>query len=412
MDNIFRIFILSAIWSIFFIKNFARYLNIRHIKETLPTEYQDIYDQESYSKSQKYLRETTIFSMATSLLSSIILTICMLSGFFNYIDLIARSYELSMSLTGIIFFGILFILNDLVSIPFAIYNIFYLEEKFGFNKTTLNTFILDKLKSYFLIILIGAPVIFGILIFFEKYSLGWLYAWIALSIFSLALQPIFTTFIAPMFNKFTPLEEGTLKEMIVAFADSVNFPIKNIDVIDGSKRSSKSNAYFSGIGKRKRIALYDTLIKNQNNHEILSIIAHEVGHYKKHHIWLNIFFSVIISGFNLYLLSLFINNTALFVAFNMQPANLSIYASLLFFSILFTPLDFILSIFLNILSRKHEYEADAFAAEHTENPELLISALKKLTSDNMGNLFPHPVYVFLNYSHPSVLSRINRLKST
>jgi STE24 endopeptidase len=305
----------------------------------------------------------------------------------------------------VIFIGILSLLNFLLSLPFSIYDTFVIEAKYGFNNTTVKIFITDILKSTTLSIIIGIPFLAGILYLLEETgSIAWLLGWIAVTIFSLFLQYIYPNWIMPIFNKFTPLEEGELKDLITNFASKVNFPLKKLFVMDGSKRSKKSNAFFTGFGKNKRIVLYDTLLKEHSNEQILAIIAHEVGHYKKRHILQGTILSIVHTGLLFFLLSLFLKTPDLYEAFYINST--PIYAGLIFFFMLYSPVEIILSIFLQILSRKNEFEADEYAVRNTNLGESLITALKRLSVDNLSNLTPHKLYVFLNYSHPPVLERI------
>ena len=407
--NIYFFIIISAIIIEYLLSTIVNKLNLNALNPKLPIEFSDVYDQKKYTKSQNYTRTNTLFSFITSTFSTILTLIVILFGIFNYFDIFIRSFGFGEIINGLLFFGLLIIANDILTIPFSLYKNFIIEEKFGFNKMTFSTFFIDKLKSYFLIIIIGGPLIALLLYFFQSLgNLAWLYAWGAISIFSLAMQPIFNLFIAPMFNKFTPLEEGNLLSQIKSYVKKVNFPIARVDVMDGSKRSGHSNAYFSGIGKSKRIALFDTLLEKQSDDEILAVIAHEVGHYKCKHIQKGIILGIIQSGIMFYLLSLFINNQQLFTVFKMET--ISIYASLLFFSMLYSPVELILGFMFNYLSRKHEFEADKFSADTTGKPMELISSLKKLSAENLGNLTPHWLNVALNYSHPPTLERINELK--
>ena len=407
--NVFFIIIIIALFFEFFIYNLCRFLDIKNISTSLPGEFINYYDEAKYKKSQKYLISNTKFNYITSSFDLLITLGIIFSGFFNIIDLWVRSFNYSSMISGVLFFGVLFLLQDIISTPLSIYKTFVIEEKFGFNKTSIKTYFLDKLKSYILLIIFGTIIFSIILFFFENYgSNAWIYAWLIISVFMVLIQPIFTLFIAPLFNKFSPIEEGSLKNKITDFAKQVNFPISRIDIMDGSKRSSKSNAYFSGLGKNKRIALFDTLIENHSEDELLSIIAHEIGHYKKKHNIKGIILGVLQVGLLFFLLSLFINNRMLFDVFSME--NLSIYASLLFFTMLYSPIELIMSFITNTISRKHEFEADAFAKESIGSSKFLIEALKKLTVTNLGNLKPHPLTVKLNYSHPPVLERIQALK--
>ena len=410
--NIYFIIIIGMILFQYGLSILVKILTLKSLNPSLPDEFSDLFDKDKYIKSQDYTKTNTNFSFITSTFSLIVNLSFILGGFYNTIDLYVRDIGYSPEVTGLLFFALLFVVNDLLNIPFSIYKTFVIETKYGFNKTTLKTFWADKLKGYFLTILIGGPVLYLILYFFANFTeYGWLYVWIFLIAFSVIMQPIFTTFIAPMFNKFTPLEDGPLLQRIKDYLSKVNFPVQRLEMVDGSKRSSHSNAYFSGIGKYKRIALFDTLLEQMNDDEILSIIAHEVGHYKLKHIYSGIILSSIQSGIMLYILSLFINNEQLFSVFGMQEGNLSIYASLVFFSMLYSPISLIVGIFFSITSRNNEFSADQYSAETAEMPESLISGLKKLSKENLSNLTPHWLNVFLNYSHPPVLERIKVLKT-
>lgn len=388
----------------------VKILNIKALNPNLPKEFEDTFDQDKYTKSQEYTKTNTRFSFITSTFSLIVSLSFIFGGFYNIIDLYVRGLGYSDKITGLCFFGLLFIVTDLLNTPFSIYRTFVIEEKYGFNKTTLQTFLMDKIKGYFLTILIGGPVLYLILYFFGSFgSNAWLYVWGFLVAFSVIMQPIFNTFIAPMFNKFTPLEEGELLDKIKTYLKKVNFPVKKLEVVDGSKRSSHSNAYFSGIGKNKRIALFDTLVEQMDDEEIVSVIAHEVGHYKLKHIYSGILLSAIQSGIMLYVMSLFLENRALFDVFYME--NTSIYASLVFFSMLYAPISLLLGIFFTYVSRRNEFSADQYSVETAKMPESMISSLKKLSKENLSNLTPHWLNVFLNYTHPPVLDRIRALKS-
>ena len=410
--NIYFFIIIGMILFQYGLSILVKILNLKSLNPNLPEEFSDVFDKDKYIKSQEYTKTNTNFSFLTSTFSLIVNLSFILGGFYNTIDLYVRGFGYGSEVTGLLFFGLLFVINDLLNIPFSLYKTFIIETKYGFNKTTLKTFWMDKIKGYFLTVLIGGPVLYLILYFFANFTeYGWLYVWIFLIAFSIIMQPIFTTFIAPMFNKFTPLEDGPLLTRIKDYLSKINFPVQRLEVVDGSKRSSHSNAYFSGIGKYKRIALFDTLLEQMDDDEILSIIAHEVGHYKLKHIYSGIILSSLQSGIMLYILSLFINNEQLFSVFGMQEGNLSIYASLVFFSMLYSPIALIVGVFFSIISRKNEFSADKYSAETAGMPKSLISGLKKLSKENLSNLTPHWLNVFLNYSHPPVLDRIRVLKS-
>lgn len=407
--NIYAIVILSALIINYVLDLVADFLNLRALRDELPDEFKDTYNAEVYRKSQEYTRVTTRFGFLTSTFDLAVTLIFWFAGGFNCLDERVRSWQLGPIGTGLAYIGILLFLQMLLSLPFSIYSTFVIEERFGFNKTTPTTFVTDILKGLILAIGLGGPLLAGILAFFEYAGpYAWLYCWMASTGFALFTQFIAPTWIMPLFNKFKPLEEGELKEKILSYAHSVNFPVQGIYIMDGSRRSSKSNAFFTGFGKNKRIALFDTLIANHTIPELVSILAHEIGHYKKKHILQGMILSILHMGVLFFLLSIFISHQGLFDAFYMEHR--SIYAGLVFFGLLYTPVETLLSIFMQMLSRKNEYEADRFAVETTHEPEIMIQALKKLSRHNLSNLTPHPFYVFLNYSHPPILERIKALR--
>ena len=407
--NIYLLIILSALIGEFLLRTLVRVLNLKALDPGLPNEFQGYYDEEKYARSQEYTRVNTRFAFFTTSFDLIVILVFILFGGFNFVDQIIRGFGLSTLPSGLAFFGILFFASDLISTPFSLYQNFVIEENFGFNKMTVKTFILDKLKGYLLTLALGGVFLTAILFFFEKTGeYGWLYAWGIIGLFMILIQPLFTLVIAPMFNKFTPLEKGELRTAIENYAQKVGFPLSRIDVMDGSKRSAKSNAYFSGFGKQKRIALFDTLLEKHSNDEMVAILAHEVGHYKKHHIKVGILISILHTGLLFWLLSIFINNPGLFEAFQMKE--ISVYGGLTFFMILYSPVELVLSVIMNSVSRRNEFQADAYSAKTTEKSEHLISGLKNLSVSNLGNLTPHSLSVLLDHSHPPVLERITALK--
>lgn len=408
--NIYQLIILLAIAAEFILNLVADLLNLNHLSGELPAEFRDIADADTYAKTQAYTRVNTRFGFITSVFDLTVMLAFWFLGGFNQLDILIRGWQLHPIWNGLIFVGILMAARTILSLPFTIYHTFVIEERFGFNKTTPATFIKDLIKSFFLSILIGAPLLAGILAFFQfAGALAWLYCWAVVTLFSLFIQCIAPVWIMPLFNKFTPLEDGSLKEKILAYTERIGYHLSGIFVMDGSRRSSKSNAFFTGFGRTRRIALFDTLIEQHSEDELLGVLAHEVGHDKKHHIIQSLIIGIVHSGIIFYLLSLFLDNAGLFRAFYMD--HISIYAGLLFFGLLYTPVELLLSILMNILSRKHEFEADRFASRTTAGPEPLISALKKLSVNNLSNLRPHPFYVFLNYSHPPVLQRIEHMRA-
>ena len=392
----------------FLVDQYLDHLNNKRLKDPVPDELDDIYDDESYNKQQVYNQEKSRFSDIASLFSFTVLIVFLLLDGFAYVDQLARSFTDHSLLISLSFFGVIFIANDLISIPFDLYATFVIEEKYGFNKMTGKTFITDKLKGYLLTIIIGGGILALLILFYQEVQDDfWWYAWILISLFSLLMNMFYARLIVPLFNKQTPLEEGDLKEKIQEFAQKNGFQLKNVYVIDGSKRSTKANAYFSGFGREKRITLYDTLINDLENEEIVAVLAHEIGHYKKKHIIVNLIISILVTGFTLWLLSLFIGNPILAQALGVdQP---SFHIGLVAFGILYSPISTVTGLLMNILSRKFEYQADDFAKQ-TYNANDLINALKKLTRKSFSNLTPHPAYVFMNYSHPSLYQRVKAME--
>jgi STE24 endopeptidase len=407
--NTFAIIILVVLVLKFSLDLAGNLLNLRALKSEPPPALQNLYKAEEYHRSQEYIRATTHFGLIESSYTLVLMLAFWFSGGFNWLDQAVRSFNLIPLVNGLIYIGLLLFAYSLLKLPFSIYDTFVIEKRFGFNRTTPRTFILDKLKGLILVLLLGGVLLVGILALFQYVGLyAWLYCWAALIIFSLAVQYLAPTWIMPLFNKFTPMESGELKESILKYAHSVNFSIKNVYVMDGSKRSSKSNAFFTGFGRNKRIALFDTLIAQHTVQELVAVLAHEVGHYQKKHILQGTLIGILHTGLILFLLSLFLGSPDLYRAFNMSQQ--SIYAGLVFFGLLYTPLDLVLSIVMEMLSRKNEYEADAFAVETTGKPDDMIVALKKLSAANLTNLTPHPFYVFLNYSHPPLVHRIQEIQ--
>ena len=408
--NIYAIIILAAIALDFILDLVSESLNLKALKKQLPSEFEGVYDEVTYSRSQEYTKVRTRFGFITSIFDLVVLLTFWFSGGFNWLDQLIRSWGFGELVTGLLFIVLLMLAKSILSLPFSIYSTFVIEERFGFNKTTPKTFISDLLKGLLLGAVIGLPLLAGILAFFMfTGEWAWLFAWLAVTFFTLVMQYVAPTWIMPLFNTFTPLEDGELRAAIEDYTAKVNFPLQGLFVIDGSKRSSKSNAFFTGFGKNKRVALYDTLIENHTIPELVAVLAHEIGHYKKKHIIKGMLISIVHTGVLFFLLSIFLHSEGLFDAFYMQE--MSVYAGLIFFGMLYAPIEMILSVFMQMSSRKHEYEADAFAAETTGNAADMISTLKKLSKDNLSNLTPHPFYVFLNYSHPPVLQRIEALKS-
>jgi len=389
----------------------ADILNLKTLQEKLPEAFQGFYDSERYQKSQEYLRVNTRFGWIANTFNLFVILIVWFGKGFPILDQWVRSWHQGPVVTGLIYMGTLILLRALISLPFGIYSTFVIEERFGFNKTTWSTYVMDIIKGLMLSIILGGPLLAGILTFFEYAGANaWWYTWVVVTLFMLGVQYLAPTWIMPLFNKFDPLQEGEVKEAIISYARSIAFPLKNVYVMDGSRRSSKSNAFFTGFGRQKRIVLFDTLIKQHTVSELVAVLAHEMGHYKKRHILQSLIIGIIQMGVMFFLLSLFISYQGLFDAFYMDRK--SMYAGFIFFGMLYSPIGFITGIFMQMLSRKNEYEADRFAVETTDEPQSLVNALKKLSVHNLSNLVPHPFYVFINYSHPPVMERIKAILRT
>lgn len=384
------------------------YLNARRWSNQLPDELKGIYDEEKYRTSQDYHRENMRFGLLTSGLSFVMIMVFLLAGGFPWLDALVRQFTQHPIGMALLFFGIVGLASDLLSTPFDAYDTFVIEEKYGFNRTTVKTYILDKLKGWLLAVILGGGLLTLFVWFYQVAgSWFWLYAWLFLTAFSIFMSMFYSTLIVPLFNKQTPLEQGELRDAIENFAQKAGFKLQNIFVIDGSKRSSKANAYFSGLGAKKRIVLFDTLIKEHSTEELTAILAHEIGHYKKKHIVKGMVISAIHSGLMLFLLGMFINNPNLSLALGVEQS--SFHIGIIAFGLLYSPMSTLLGIFGNWLSRKHEYEADAFAAQK-HSAQHLQQALKRLSVNNLSNLRPHPLHVFINYSHPPLLKRLEHLE--
>ena len=392
-----------------FIKDyFLDYLNSKFFDKKIPENLSDIYDKEKYQKSQDYKKTLYKFGKISKAYSLTILLLFFFLDGFLLVDNFARSLFESELLISLSFFGIIFFGSDILNLPFSLYSIFIIEEKFGFNKTTFRIYFFDKIKSWFITILFGGGILSFIIFQFETVGKDfWIVAWVFITTISILINGFYAQIIVPLFNKQTKLEEGNLKNDIEKYSKKVGFDLSNIFVIDGSKRSTKANAYFSGFGKQKRVTLYDTLLNKLNDNQIIAVIAHEIGHYKKHHIIFNLIFSTIQTGLMLYILSLLIYMPIFSEALGIQSH--SFHIGLITFSILYAPISEIFSLIFNVFSRKFEYQADHYAKE-TFNSKHLIEALKVLSKDSLSNLTPHPKYVWWHYSHPTLAQRIKHLQ--
>lgn len=403
LSIILLIVVLDFVWT-----QYLAYRNRKRMSPEIPSQLEGIYDKEEYIKQQAYQKVNSRFNLYTSLFSFVILLFVLCLGLFGWLDELLRQYITNEIFLSLAFFGIVYLLNEIITLPFAYYSTFVIEERFGFNKSTTKIFWLDQLKGLLLTALLGGAVLSLIIWLYDTLGANaWLYAWAAITVFSLFMTLFYSNIIVPLFNKQTPLEGGELRDAIEAFAQKAGFAINNIYVMDASKRSTKANAYFTGFGAKKRIVLFDTLINDLDKDEIVAVLAHEIGHYKKKHTLQGMFISICYTGIMLFLLSLLLDNKDIAVALGGQSA--SFHLGLIAFSIFFTPVSFVINVLSSIHSRKNEYQADSYAADFGL-ADSLISGLKKLSVKSLSNLNPDSLYVFFNYSHPTLLQRIKAIK--
>ena len=406
-DTLFYILISILIIS-FIVDKVLDALNAKHYKDPIPPELSDVYEEEDYLKSQNYKKANDRFSSIASSISLVVTLFFFYLDGFAFVDEWARTFSDNTIIIALLFFGSIMFASDLLSTPFSYYHTFIIEEKFGFNKTTLKTFLVDKIKGWLMSAILGGLLLSIIIWFYEAVGSNfWLYAWGIIAVFVFFMNMFYARLIVPLFNKQTPLCDGSLKTKIQNYVQKVGFKIDKIVVIDGSKRSTKANAYFSGFGSEKRVTLFDTLIKDLEEEEIVAVLAHEVGHYKRKHILFNLIINILVMGFTFWLLSLFIGNPILSKALNV--ASPSFHIGLIAFGILYSPISELTGLIMNFISRIFEYQADNYAKE-TFDASPLISGLKKLNKNSLSNLTPHPAYVFVYYSHPTLLQRYHNMK--
>jgi STE24 endopeptidase len=414
MSTLFFYTILVILVLDYGLERWLAYLNSTCWSDQLPKELEGIYDQEKYSLSQRYEKSKQKFAFLLSTLTLLAMILMLLAGGFARMDAFTRQYTQHPITMALLFFGILGFVSNLLSLPFDVYHVFVLEEKFGFNRTTVRTFILDRVKGLLLSVIIGGGLLSLIILIYE--STGnwfWVIAWAVITFFMIFMSMFYSNLIVPLFNKQKPLDQGPLRDAIEQFALKVGFKLQNIFIIDGSKRSKKANAYFTGLGMKKRIVLYDTLVEDHTTEELVAVLAHEIGHYKKKHSLMGIVLSTLQTGIMLFILSLFIRRDSALAqslcqavaGFSGLEVRQSFHVGILAFGLLYSPLSFVLGLVMNRISRKHEYAADRFAGTHY-NAVALMDALKKLSVNNLSNLRPHPVYVFFYYSHPTLLQRL------
>ncbi len=403
-------YIIIAILTInFLVDKYLDYLNSKHFDDEIPVILEDVYEDKEYYKSQDYKKENFKFSTITSIFVFLLTLAFFFFEGFAYVDELAKSLSNNQIVVTLIFFGIIMLGSDILTTPFSYYQTFVIEEKYGFNKSTKTLFFIDKIKGWLLMILLGGSILALIVWFYQQTGKNfWIYTWIFIAAFSIFMTLFYSSLIVPLFNKQTPLPEGELKTQLETFAKKVGFNLDKIFVIDGSKRSTKANAYFTGFGKKKRIVLYDTLINDLETDEIVAVLAHEVGHYKKKHVIFNIVSSILLTGLTLYIFSFFIDNELLSNALSVTKP--CFHIGLIAFGVLYTPISEITGLIMNYVSRKFEYQADNYAKTNF-GATPLIASLKKLSKNSLSNLTPHKAYVFMHYSHPTLLQRIQNLNS-
>jgi STE24 endopeptidase len=403
-------FILCTLFGYYFLDCFAKILNLRSLKTEVPGEFAEIYDEVRYRRSQEYTRTNTRFELFQTTCSLAVLLIFWFSGGFEFLDRWVRQFGLTNTIAGFLYISVLCIAREAISLPFDLYQTYAIEQRFGFNRTAMKTFILDRLKGWLLsglLLCVFSFVVFALFDFFGKNA--WIVAWASIFALSSLLTYLAPTLILPLFFKFSPLPEGTLKNQVKDLCARQQFPVRELLVIDGSRRSSKANAFFTGFGSNKRIALYDTLIDNHPVPELLAVLAHEIGHFKRNHIVQHFLFGQLNLLLLFFVASFFVNRPEIFAAFGVTTP--SIYVGLTLFLILVRPAAVLIGVIANYWSRRHEFEADRFAAEAMGDPNPLIQALKRLSKDSLSNLTPHPLLVALHFTHPSVLARVLALRA-
>lgn len=407
--NTFAAVILVALVGEYCLSTLSSVLNLRALSPALPHEFSGVFNKQQYAQSQDYTRARSQLGLVRSTVNLVIILAWWQAGGFEWLDQWLRGFGYPPIVTGLLYIGSLSLASTVFGVPFRLYSTFGIEQRFGFNRTSIATFVTDLVKGMVLAAVLGGILLGAVLLFFEWTSaLAWLWCWVAATGFLLAVQFVAPTWIMPLFNTFVPLESGDLRESILGYAREADFPLTDIFVVDGSRRSSKANAFFTGLGRNKRIGLFDTLVKNYSVSELVAVVAHEIGHYKRRHILKSIVLRIGYVGALFFVMSLVLQQPGLFDAFFMSE--MSVYSGLVFFGLFFAPVELLLSLVVNAVSRRNEFEADAFAAGTTGKATDLVSALKKLSANSLTNLTPHPLHVFLHYSHPPVLHRIEALR--
>ena len=407
--NVFTWIILAVIVGLYILDTAADLLNLKSLGATMPDAFKDFYDGESYRKFREYADASTRFGLVESTFDLLVLIVFWFVGGFEYLDRAVRALHWGVVPTGLAYMAALGAGRMLLSIPFDVYDTFGIEQQFGFNKTTARVYIADRIKGLVLAVVLGGPVMAVVLALFQRAGPhAWIYVWAIVAAVMLVMAYAAPAIIMPMFNKFTPLEEEELRRAILEYGRANRFPIAGLFVMDGSKRSTKANAFFTGFGATKKIVLFDTLIANHTVDELVAVLAHEVGHFKHRHVIQHILLSILNIGLFLFLASLFMGSPALHAAFGVHAV--SVWCGLALFTVVFTPLSEITSVGIGFLTRAHELDADRFAVETTRHASAMIDALKKLSRGNLSNPSPHPLVVALHHSHPPVVRRIEAIR--
>jgi STE24 endopeptidase len=407
-DNPWFLFLLCSVIGLYLLETVSVLLNLKHLSQPLPEDFKDVFDEAAFAKSQAYSRESARHDLIASGVRLAVFLVFWLAGGFPWLQSVVAGVTVSPIYQGLLGISLLHLGSSLISLPFTCYDTFKIEAKYGFNKTTPAVFIADQIKGLVLGAVIGLPVLALLLWLFGTFPGAWLWAWLAVTVLVLALQYIAPRYLMPLFNKFTPLEDGPLKTAIQSLSGTCAFPVKELFVIDGSRRSTKGNAFFAGFGKNKRIALYDTLIEKHPQSELLAVLAHEIGHFKRGHIVQRLWVAVVQLAVIFLLMGTVLSHPGLHAAFGL--AHPVLWLGFVFFIILYEPVQTVLGILSGLWSRKHEYEADAYAAGATGGPADMTAALKRLARDTLSNLTPHPLTVFLHYSHPPMIQRLAALR--
>lgn len=399
----------AALVITFAIELVADVLNLRALAPEAPRDFRDLYDADGYRRMQAYTRERTRFGWIGAAVRLVLLLGFWLLGGFGALDQWTRGLGWHEVPTGLLFIGALVIAQGIVRLPFSWYATFVIEETYGFNRATPRTFWTDVATGTGVAVVLGGPLLAAILWLFESAGpSAWLWCWAVVTVWTIGVQYVAPTWIMPLFNRFTSLPEGELRDALLAFAARNGFPLAGVWVVDGSKRSTKANAFFTGFGSRKRIALFDTLLATLAPAEVLAVVAHEIGHYKRRHVQWGLAIAILHTGVLFFVLSLVLETPAVFTAFAIDRP--SVHAGLVIFSILMTPVELPLSLAMNALSRRHEFEADRFAVATVGSGRDLATGLRRLSADTLANLTPHPWYVALHHSHPPVVARVRALE--